>query len=318
MLDYRCFRNPDPPALIAIWRSRQGQPGLMQPISADVLEQLVFGKPYFDYRGLFVARENGRPVGFAHAAFGPSEAHTGVCTDLGVTCMLVVRPDCDEQEVASGLLQRCEQYLRGRGAKVLYGGAIRPLNPFYLGLYGGSELPGVLESDGVAQRLYRTHGYREIDRTLVFRRGVESFRAPVSRAVMQIRRSTTLEVLADPPSRSWWEACTTGDFDLTRFRLVPRGGGPALGAALVRNLEPTPGYAANAVGLTEVQVPPKHRRRGVATFLVSEVFRHLVGQGAGLVETQTMVHNAAAVGLYRKLGFEEAERGIVFRKDSVG
>ena len=40
----------------------------------------------------------------------------------------------DRPDVAAGLLERCEEYLYQRGAKVLYGGSIRPLNPFYLGL----------------------------------------------------------------------------------------------------------------------------------------------------------------------------------------
>ena len=51
---------------------------------------------------------------------------------------------------------------------MLYGGAVWPLDPFYLGLYGGSGLPGVLDSDTVARELYRLHGYDPIDRTLLF------------------------------------------------------------------------------------------------------------------------------------------------------
>lgn len=314
MVEIHSFRNTDPPALTAIWRSRQGQSGLTQPVSADLFEQLVLGKPYFDCRGLFIARAEGRPVGFAHAAFGPNEAEDRLSTEMGVTCMVIVRPDCAESEVAAGLLARCEDYLRGRGAKVLYGGAIRPLNPFYLGLYGGSELPGVLESDAVAQRLYRSHGYHEIDRTLILRRDVAGFHAPVTRQQHVIRRSTVVDVLVDPPSRSWWDACTTGDFDLTRFQLTPRGGEGPWAWATLRNLEPSASYGACAVGLTELEVLPDRRRQGVATYLLGEVFRHLARLGAGLVEAQTMAHNAAGLGLYHKLGFETAEQGVVFRK----
>jgi len=48
MITYRTFRNTDPPLLVSVWRSRAGQRGLMQPVSADLLEQLLFGKLYFD------------------------------------------------------------------------------------------------------------------------------------------------------------------------------------------------------------------------------------------------------------------------------
>ena len=319
MLQYRSFCNTDPPVLASIWRSRRGQPGLLQPVSADVLEQLVLGKPYFDHEGLIVARQDGRPVGFAHAGFGPNDAEDRISTELGVTCMVMVRPDCAEAEVAAGLLQRCEAYLRRRGAKVLYGGGIRPLNPFYLGLYGGSELPGVLESDTVACDLYRGQGYREIDRTWICRRSVETFQAPISRQQMQLRRSTVVEVTVDPPARSWWEACTTGDFDLTRFQLIPRGGGPPLARALLRNLEPTgAGGPTRAAGLIELEVAAEYRRQGLSTFLLVEVFRQLARQGVATLEVQTMQHNTAAVALYRKLGFRQIDQGIVFRKEGTG
>ena len=167
MISYHPFRNQDPPAITAIWRTQAGQPGYAQPVSVDLFEQLVFAKLYFDYDGLFIAEDDGRPVGFAHAAFGPNDQQNEVSAELGVTSLILVRPDCNAPGLVAGLLERCEAYLRRRGAKVLYGGGIQPLNPFYLGLYGGSELPGVLDTDNVARDVYQTHGYTEIDQTVV-------------------------------------------------------------------------------------------------------------------------------------------------------
>ena len=170
MLTYRTFRNSDPPVLTALWRSRAGQPGLLQPVSPDLLEQLVFAKLYFDYGGLLLAWDDGQPVGFAHAGFGPNADESWTSTEAGVTCVVLVRPGCAEAEVAAGLLDRCEEYLRRRGAKALYGGGLYPLNPFYVGLYGGSELPGVLDSDAIAREAFAARGYREVERTTILRR----------------------------------------------------------------------------------------------------------------------------------------------------
>jgi GNAT superfamily N-acetyltransferase len=303
MLTYRTFCNTDPPVLTELWRSRRGQRGLAEQVSPDLFEQLVFAKLYFDYLGLIVAWEEGRPVGFAHAGFGPNERGDWISTELGVTCLVLARPDCREAEVAAGLLERCEQYLRSRGAKVVYGGGIRPLNPFYLGLYGGSELPGVLDSDVVARELYSSHGYREVDRTLILRRQ------------MQIRRQMIVEVTVDPPTRTWWEACTLGEFDLTRFELIPRGGGAAVAWATFRSMEPTGASGTRgAAGLIELGVDESLRRRGLAIFLLSEAFRQFAGQGILLVETQVMQHNIAALGVYRRLGFQRDGYASVFRK----
>ena len=129
MLTYRTFRNSDPPLLANLWQSRAGQPGLLQLVSSDLLEQLVFSRLYFDYNGLHLAFDDGRPVGFAHAGFGRNAEGNWFSTDAGATCLLLVRPDCAEDEVAAGLLDRCEEYFRRRGAKVFYGGGFQPRIP---------------------------------------------------------------------------------------------------------------------------------------------------------------------------------------------
>ncbi|HUT12841.1 MAG TPA: GNAT family N-acetyltransferase [Thermoguttaceae bacterium] len=315
MISYQTFRNTDPPELVAIWRSRAGQDGLARWVSPDLFEQLVFAKLYFDYEGLMIAREDGRPVGFAHAGFGPNEARDRISTESGTTCMVMVRPDCPQQEVAAGLLERAEQYLRQRGAKVLYGGGMKPLNPFYLGLYGGSELPGVLHTDCLARETFASHGYDEIDRTLILRRDLSGFEAVIDRRQMQIRRRMIVEVTADPPAESWWDASVVGEFDLTRFELVPRETAPALAWATFRSMEPS-GTAGvgRAAGLMDLHVDESLRRRGLAVFLLSEAFRQFIRQGIHLVEVQTTQHNAAALGLFRQFGFQETGRGSVFRK----
>lgn len=317
MLRFRPFRNTDPPALTEIWRSRSGQGGLLERVSPDVFEQLIFAKLYFDYDGLLVAWEGDRPLGFAHAGFGPDETEQEISTELGSTCLVMVRPDCPEATVAAGLLERCEEYLRRRGAKVLYGGGVRPLNPFYLGMYGGSELPGILDSDVVGQRLFSSHGYQEIERTLTYRCPLDDFQAVIDRQQMQIRRRMVVEVTTDPPCRTWWEACTLGSFDLTRYELVPRGGGSVVAWTTFRSMEPRGVVGmVRAAGLVELGVEESLRRRGLATFLLSEAMRQFVRQGIMLVEAQVMEHNLAAVRTYQKLGFRRTAAGSVFRKDA--
>ena len=317
MLTYRAFRNTDPPALAAIWQSRAGEPGLFSRVSADLLEEHVFSKLYFDREGLIVACEDDWPIGFAHAAFGSNDAEDGWSTELGTTCLIMTRPGADEASVAVELLERSEAYLRGRGAQVIYGGGIRPLNAFYLGLYGGSELPGVLESDAVAQKVYLAHGYREIDRTLLFEQDLGAFEAVVDRRQMQIRRQMVAAVVQDPPTRTWWDACTLGLFYLTRFELVPRGASAAAATATFRNMDLTPDVARpENVGLIDVWVEESFRRRGAALFLLGEAFRQFAREGGTTVQVQAMQHNLAALNLYRKLGFRQIGQGSVLRKEN--
>jgi GNAT superfamily N-acetyltransferase len=315
MLTFRSFKNIDPPTLTALWRSRAGQMGLFQPVSPDLFEQLIYSKLYFDYAGLILAFLNDLPVGFAHAAFGPNEQYNSISYDLGVTSIVVVRPDCNEAEVAAGLLEQSEKYLRDRGAKVLYGGGIQPLNPFYLGLYGGSELPGVLDTDLVAQNVFQSHGYKDIERTKIAQIDLGSFEAVIDRAQMQIRRQIVVEETSDCPTRNWWEACTLGEFELTRFEMVLRTGGPPVATALFRNMEPAGNNAlGRRAGLLEFYVDPTYRRRGYAIFLLSEVFRQFQRQAINIVEAQAMESNTPAINLYHKLGFKPIGEGKVYRK----
>jgi GNAT superfamily N-acetyltransferase len=289
----------------------------MQPVSVDLFEQFVFGKIYFDREGLILAFDEGRPVGFAHAAFGPNAARDRIATDQGTTCIVMVRPDCARAEVAGGLLERCEAYLRRGGAKVLYGGAFRPLDPFYLGLYGGSGLPGVLDSDTVAGDLYRLRGYDPIDRTLLFRRSLDEFRPLVDRRQVQFRRRMSVELKMDPPAQDWWEACTTGDFDLTRFELTERGGDRVLAFATYRGVEPRSGSGpGRMVGLLDLEVGPEHRRQGFATFLLGESLRQHARHGVAGVEALLTEENRNGVGLFEKLGLEQVEQGTVFCKEA--
>ena len=295
MVVYRTFRNTDPPAIVSLWRSRAGQPGLLQSVSADLFEQFIFGKLYFDYEGLVLAFEDGQALGFAHAGFGPDQTQSRLTTERGVTCVVILNAAQQRLEVADGLLLECERYLAGRGAKVFYGGGLHPLNPFYLGLYGGSELPGVLHSDTLATELFLRHDYREADEVLVFQRNLDDFKPPVDRLQVQLRRQMTMQSTVDWPTQTWWQACTIGDFDLVRFEAMPRGGGP--------------------VGLIDLAVHQSYRHRGLATYLLTEAFHSFHRQGSTIVQSQATAGNAEALGLYKKLGLEQSDRGSVFCRE---
>ncbi len=315
MISYRTFRNTDPPAIAAIWQSRAGQRGLVQPVSCDLLEQLVFAKLYFDYRGLIIAWEEGRPVGFAHAGFAPNETRSGLCISQGIICLVLVRPDCAEMEIACGLLQRCEQYLLSKGAAELWGGSSGIRSPFYLGLYGGSSVPGVLDTDVVARRAFAARGYVEKERTVILERDLASFEPAVDRRQMAIRRQMLVEVTSDAPTSSWWEASLYGNFELKRFEAVTRNSRATAGWAVFRSMEAvgTSGVARGA-GLLELYVNEQYRRRGVAVFLLTEAFRQFYREGVAVIETQTSQENLAGLALLNKLGFRQIGVGSVFRK----
>lgn len=314
---YRTFRNSDPPHLVDIWRSQPPERALMQPLTVPLLDHLILSKQYFDPAGLVLAFDGDLPVGFGHAAFGATDDGSQVDKSLGVTHLVMVRPHYQGHGIGRELLIRCEDYLRREGAGVLYAGGVGHLNGFYLGMYGGSELPGVLDSSHRAQQVFQRNGYREIDRVHVLHRETATFRPPVDRRLMPLRRTTALRIEHDPPSPNWWHASTYGCFGIERFVLELKQPAPVEAAVATFWLMETfsNSWGVHAAGLIDMQVRPELRRMGMATFLLGEAFHQLRNAGISLIETQTMVHNTAALGLYKKLGFTLVDQGAVYRKE---
>jgi ribosomal protein S18 acetylase RimI-like enzyme len=302
--------------LAEVWRAQPPLRALMQPMSVAILDRLVLSKPYFDRHGLIVAVEDEHPIGFVHAGFGPNAAGSDLSSERGVTCMLMVAPHDQRDTIARELLVQGEDYLVRRGARQLYGGCIEPLNPFYLGLYGGSELPGVLQSHTHLVQLFPQVGYREVDRTVIMHRQTAGYRPLIDRTQMFVRKRFKLQMVPDPPTDTWWEACTIGITERIRFELVPKDGGPPAAVATFWDMEPlASSWGVRAMGLMRMATSKEHRRQGLATFLLGEAVRELQQQGIAQIELQCMQQNEAAQKLYAKHGFRPVDAGIVFRKD---
>jgi ribosomal protein S18 acetylase RimI-like enzyme len=315
MIKYRTFRNNDPPALAEIWRSHPPLRALVQPMTAALLEQYVFAKPYFDALGFFVAVEDDRAIGFAHAGFMPNDDGDELSTDEGVVSLIMVVPHTQRSEIAKRLLRRCEEYLKQKGAHKVYAGGASGVGPFYLGLYGGCLLPGILSSDRTSIEQFEQSGFVACRERAILHRQLTGFRPLVDRQQMQLRRGYNVEAEFDPKSDTWWNACTFGQTDQTCFHVIPRDGSKAVGRVNIWDMEPMSGcWGVQAVGILELEIRQDVRRQGLATFLLGEAIRQLQTQRTNLIEAQVAVSDTAAIGLFRKLGFEEVERGVVFEK----
>jgi GNAT superfamily N-acetyltransferase len=315
VIRFRPFRNSDPPRLVDIWRCQPPARGLMQPMSTDVFEQLVLSKPYFDRHGLIVAERGGRPVAFVHAGFGTNAAHSDIAYEWGVVCMLLVLPKDDSPALRGELLAQAEQYLRQHGAQRAQAGGLLPQAPFYVGLYGGSDLPGVLISDDVTLRMYQEHGYHPTGGCRIVKRELGSFRPPVSRDYQLLRRRYEVQADSSYVRSKWWEACLWVQNDQTRFRLLNRLTRDCHGETVLWDMEPiASGWGVHAMGIVNLRIDEAHRYHGLGRFLVSEAMLRSAANGASRVQTQVPDDNQAAQALFRKLGFTELDRGLFLEK----
>lgn len=117
--------------------------------------------------------------------------------------------------------------------------------------------------------------------------------------------ATLAEIHADAFSRTW----SAHDFaallsDPSVFALAARlrgflGGTRTVGFVLVR-------FAADEAEILTIAVSPRHRRRGYGRMLMEDVIRRLYREHIASLFLEVERTNAAAVGLYRSLGFEVA------------
>ncbi|AMV37169.1 GNAT family N-acetyltransferase [Planctomyces sp. SH-PL62] len=317
MIHFRPFRNPDPPALLKLWNAAVPESVAARPLRVHELDDQAFNPVIFDPRGLIVAERDGRPVGFVHAGFGPDETHPELPFhldhDLGVVSMLAAEPGDEEAAVAQALVVEAERYLRSKGAKVLYGGGRFPLNPFYWGIYGGSEASGVPSSHNRFSSALSSLGYEPIGTAVHLHFDLTRPDPRDPRAAI-LRRQLNLQFDEDHLPTSWWENIALGDFHPIYASLRSRDDGAEVARAKTWDMSAFGRVDGRArLGVFDVEVAATHRRNGYGRFLMGEVVREARERGFQVVEVQTLAENEPALAFYQALDFEPVEQSTVFR-----
>jgi ribosomal protein S18 acetylase RimI-like enzyme len=317
LIRFRSYRNGDSPAIAALWSHHAPARNSVRLLSVHEYDGLVAGKLGFDRHGLVVAVDEDNVIGFAHAGFGPRElmgpSHA-LDTLMGTVAMLLVHPRDDAQAIAVALLEHTVAYLKGRGAQVVYAGGQHPLNPFFWGVYGGSEFAGILESHELFHAAAALQGFDPVATTVLFEASLSN---PEPRDVrfVPVRRQFRVEIDEDSLMPSWWDALAIGQFHPTLLRLIDRQSG--LCRASAWTWEIAPGMAAedrlSRTAMFNLEVHPEFRRRGLGRMLVVECFRHARDQRGDILCAQTASTNIAALQLYQSLGFQMVEHATLYR-----
>jgi ribosomal protein S18 acetylase RimI-like enzyme len=314
VIEYRTFRNIDPPGITQVWNTALTGRGAVRLNGPAWLEYFIFSKPYFDPESLLVAADDARTVGFALSGFGTNETESGLDSTSGVVCLLAVTPDHRRQGIGSELLRRSEDYLRQRGAQVVLAGPMYPCNPYGFGIYGGSQAPGFLDSDALARPFLQKRGFVPENPCVVLHRSLQKTLnlADARFAAHRLR----YEVHANPfHGTTWWQECLLGPIELHEYRLQDKLTGRTAARALMWEMETYQGrWNEHVVGLTELLVQPTLRRQGLGKFLLAQILRYLHDQFFSGVEVQTPTDNTAALNLLTGLGFEQVDSGSAYRR----
>ncbi len=310
LIKYRSFLNTDPPLLVDLWNRLDRMPGLVQQTDCTTLERHVFAKPYFDRAGFFVALEEGRIVAFAHAGFPPNQSLTALDYQTGIISQLRIDAAITDPAIGRELLTLATDYCRDKGASSVHAGSFFPHSPFYLGLYGGSRLPGVIQQDSKTYNAFKDFGFVEHDQIVVFELELSGLKSVMGRQQMSVRRNYLINATTDPMEQSWWESCTLGVANRERFTVINKRTKEVCGSVSYWDMRPlSDSFEVKARGLYNLVTVEKLRRGGIATYLVGESLKHLAKSDVTIVEAQTRGSDAASQALFEKLGFQKISSG---------
>ena len=321
MTAFRPARNGDVPDLATLWNRGLPRYGTVVDLSAREFDDTVCSRLFFDRSELTVAVDGGRIVGFAHAGFGPVDPGGPDQTldrAIGCVAMLLVAPEA-RGEVAVGLVEAACRTLREAGAEVLYAGGRAPVNPFYWGIYGGSEFSGILGEHRRFIEAAEASAFRPCARSILLEARTESaIGSAFDPRSMLLRR--THQVLQEQESlpRRWWDALALRGVETFDYRIEDGRGVPIARATTWDMIGFERVDGRTRVGLIDVVVDPSHRQLGLARHLLRHIIRHQAERGVAAICVQTDQSNEPALALYRSLGFEARGDAVLYRLDPAG
>ena len=315
MIEYRHYRNSDPPQILTLWNQSGLARGGATGIPHDLLDQLLFAQPYFDRRGLILACEDDRLVGMVHAGFGCNDHHTDLNPLDGVICQLLVHPERRRQGIGRALMDRAIQYLQEQGSTTIHAGPGPGRDPFYCGLYGGSESAGFLATDEDASVFLASCGFEATERFAIYQRPLElEAGEAVDFRSVQWKRQVRIEISAQNNDGDWWWNNRFGRLDYVRFRLLQKENDEVLASLTLIGLDQfVPKWNSRAIGLADIHVAETRRRQGLGRLLITETLRRLKQETVSLVESHAIESDVALTGLLTSCGFQRIDAGTQYR-----
>jgi len=314
-VQYRSYHNSDPPRLHQLWHSCALGRNAAEGFSCDVFELFACSPPYFDRKGLILALDGNRVVGYVHASFAVNAEESGLNFRDGIISAIMVHPDFRRRKIGTELLRLAEEYLRSHGAETIEAGGGKNRNGFYCGIYGGLEPSGFCATVAPWKEFMVSCGYGSGEETYVMRRDLLQSRDPVNAKLLRHRRHLNLVITDRPSKESWWWFVRFGHLDSLRFELQEKANQEVVASGQIIGMDLfIPKWGVRSVGIREIFVPENQRRHGYAQALVLEICRRLRGESVQLVEAHVKADARAVVDLFTSAKFELNDRLVTFRK----
>lgn len=317
MIHLQAFQSTDLPALVQVWnRTFLGGPNFIAVTERD-LTQRVIHQSCFRETELLVARRAEEVVGFVHfglrirpwpargeSAHDPAEGHI----------YALVAPEADRPLLETLLTHTCERLaLAGATRALLYPSWVQGVQPFYNGIAGAYEMPG-LASD--------RQGLREVATEQGFEVAADYATPELDLSRGDHIRSLLREGPRLGAQAARWELeprerrLRTPHFRTRRSVELARDGRVIAMTAYGLWEEYARQYGRRLFGITSVQVDSGWRGKGLGKLAMILAIEAAMAEGAEALHLHVYRENKPAWNLYhRALGFLPAFAWITLAKE---
>lgn len=280
--------------MVAVYNRETATEPHIAPLTPERFLELVAPKSYFDPGGLLVAVDGGEVVGWVHACHAPGSQRRHDSEKRVARIRMLLFPP-DRMDVGERLVAAATEWCLQAGDGEVLGMHSREGYPFYRCLWMGGEPKIPVTFPHLHAALARA-GFVATAES-VFMAG-EVGEMPVefsAKLPLQFIESET-EMAHEPMRESW--------VGFTPMEIRALVAGERVGH-IAWALEPyhAETLGAPCVNIWGMSVAEAHRRRGIASALVSRVLRRGYELGARHASVSTQLWNAPAQRTYARLGF---------------
>ena len=256
--------------------------------------ELVEKKSYFEPDGLFIAIDSGKVIGWIHACVASgSEAWHNPDKEIPHIRMLIYPKD--NLKVGQALVTEANTWLKKSGQSKFLAIHAEVGYPFYRGLWLGGEPMGSSAMAHV-QLAFEFGGYKNTQESIFMT-------ANMTQTPKQMKADENLEIITSKVNMShkpMQESWVGFDPMTTQARIGDETVG-SLGWVIIPYLAEKLG--ASCLNIWSLGIREEHRRRGIATMLVSHTMAQAYKLGARYASVGTQFWNTPAYAIYAKLGF---------------
>ncbi len=315
----RSFRNTDTPALVKLWHDHHTAFHSKSECSISVWDQCILSKPFFKSNGLVLAVDHrNQAIGFIHFGFASNSDGSDESDSQAIIHKVCVTENDDEDSIANDLIAHALSTMQQQHATNFTALGSTELNAFYLGVGEGDNLMGVVAKDFRTQRWLVQAGFAPSRPTECWELDLSSFRPPMDRTQISIRRTCTVGRLLDEDTHEWWLSSVLGHCEQIRFNLVLRNPPKVESEIMFWFPDPTIlGVDSSVVRLWLPIVPDAEDARERFVYLIAESLRQLQQERRRMVRTFASADQQQSVTMLQRLGFRSTEHGLVYAKSTM-